>query len=133
MRGKKSQFNLLKRKIGQHVTPIGLDPQWISFEHQEGQLTLVEVHLWRDVSMKDANKLIFSPDDLAASLGVQQGTTYRWRKQGRLPQGFLLSPSNRRWHVNELTRHSNELALAFSHCLDSTPTLSKDFVEDPNG
>ncbi len=83
--------------------------------------------------MKDANKLIFSPDDLAASLGVQRGTIYRWRKQGRLPQGFLLSPSNRRWHVNELARHSNELALAFSHCLDSTPTLSKDFVEDPNG
>ena len=96
MRGKKSQFNLLKRKIGQQVTLIGLGPQWISFEHQEGQLTLVEVHLWRDVSMKDANKLIFSPDDLAASLGVQRGTVYRWRKQGRLPQGFLLSPSNRR-------------------------------------
>ena len=83
--------------------------------------------------MKDVNKLIFSPDDLAASLGVQRRTIYRWRKQGRLPQGFLLSPSNRRWHVNELARHSNELALAFSHCLDSTPTLSKDFVEDPNG
>ena len=83
--------------------------------------------------MKDANKLIFSPDDLAVSLGVQRGTIYRWRKQGRLPQGFLLSPSNRRWHVNELAHHSHELAIAFSHYLDSTPTLSKDFVEDPNG
>ena len=133
MRGKKSQFNTLRRKIGQQVTLIGLDLQWILFEHQKRQLTLFEVHLWRNVNMKDANKLIFSPDDLAASLGVQRGTIYRWRKQGRLPQGFLLSPSNRRWHVNELARHSNELALAFSHCLDSTPTLSKDFAEDPNG
>ena len=104
--------------------------------------------------MKDANKLIFSPDDLAVSLhaGVQAlaeelsivGASmvitspllslpvqvYAW-------QGFLrrkiLSPSNRRWHVNELARHSNELAIAFSQCLDSPPTLSKDFVEDPNG
>ena len=39
--------------------------------------------------MKDANKLIFSPDDLAASLGVQRGTIYRWRKQGRLPRVFF--------------------------------------------
>ena len=46
--------------------------------------------------MKDADKLIFSPDDLAVSLAVQRGTIYRWRKQGRLSQGFLLSPSNRR-------------------------------------
>ena len=83
--------------------------------------------------MKDANKLIFSTDDLAASLGVQRGTIYRWHKQGRLPKGFLLSPSNRRWHVNKLAHHSHELAIAFSHFLDSTPTLSKDFVEDPDG
>ena len=83
--------------------------------------------------MKDANKLIFSPDDLAVSLGVQRGTIYRWRKQGRLPQGFLLSPSNRRWQVNELARHSNELALAFSRCFDNTPTLLKGNLEDPNG
>ena len=40
--------------------------------------------------MKDANKIIFSPEDLAVSLGVKRETTYRWRKQGRLPQGFLL-------------------------------------------
>ena len=83
--------------------------------------------------MKDANKFIFSPDDLAASLGFQRGTIYRWRKQGRLPKGFPLSPSNKRWQVNELARHSHELATAFSHCLDSTPALSKDFLEDLNG
>ena len=46
------------------MTLIGLDLQWILFEHQKRQLTLSEVHLWRDVNMKDANKLIFSPDDL---------------------------------------------------------------------
>ena len=133
MRGKKSQFNTLRRKICQQVTLIGIDPHWILFEHRKRQLTLFEVHLWSDASMKDANKLIFSPDNLAVSLGVQRGTIYRWRKQGRLPQGFLLSPSNRRWHVKELAHHSHKLAIAFSHFLDSTPTLSKDFVEDPNG
>jgi len=76
----------------------------------------------------DHSKLVFSPDDLATSFGVQRGTIYRWRKTGRLPKGFLLSRSNRRWHVNELVKHSDELAMAFSHCISdktSRPSSSK--------
>ncbi len=46
--------------------------------------------------MKDANKIIFSPEYLAVSLVIQRETIYRSRKQGRLPQGFRLSPPNRR-------------------------------------
>lgn len=73
----------------------------------------------------DHLKLVFSPDDLATSFGVQRGTIYRWRKTGRLPKGFLLSRSNRRWHVTELVKHSDELAMAFSHCVhDKMPRLS---------
>ena len=71
------------------MTLISLDPHWILFEHRKRQLTLFEVHLWRDVSMKDANKLIFSPDDLAVSLGVQRGTIYRCASKGIYPRVFF--------------------------------------------
>ena len=70
--------------------------------------------------MRLMHKPILSADDLATNLGVQRGTIYRWRKSGKLPDGFLLSPSNRRWHVKELIEHSDELAMAFSHCISST-------------
>ena len=65
--------------------------------------------------MQSAHKLVYSPDDLATNLGVQRGTIYRWRKSGKLPEGFLLSPSNRRWHVRELAQPSDKFATAFSH------------------
>lgn len=75
--------------------------------------------------MRLIHRPILSADDLATSLGVQRGTIYRWRRLGKLPEGFLLSPSNRRWHVNELIKHSDELAMAFSHCVyDKTPRPS---------
>lgn len=60
-----------------------------------------------------AHKLL-SPDDLADTLGVKRNTIYKWRHAGKLPEGFLLSPSHRRWTVDELVNHSPALARAFA-------------------
>ena len=52
---------------------------------------------------------ILSPIQLATTFGVDRQTIKRWRREGRLPEGFLLSPSNRRWRTDELATFSPEL------------------------
>ena len=56
---------------------------------------------------------ILSPIQLATIFDVDRQTIYRWRREGRLPEGFLLSPSNRRWRTDELATFSPELNKVF--------------------
>jgi len=64
--------------------------------------------------MSNQRQTLVSPDDVADILGVKRNTIYKWRHAGKLPEGFLLSPSHRRWTVDELVNHSPELARAFA-------------------
>jgi len=64
--------------------------------------------------MSSMKQKLYSPDDLAYTLGVKRNTIYKWRHAGKLPEGFLLSPSHRRWTVEELVNHSPALARAFA-------------------
>lgn len=64
--------------------------------------------------MNKRGQNLVSPDDLADALGVKRNTIYKWRHAGKLPEGFLLSPSHRRWTVEELVNHSPALARAFA-------------------
>ncbi len=56
---------------------------------------------------------ILSPIQLATIFGVDRQTIYRWRREGRLPDGFLISRSNRRWTKRDLEDFSPELKLVF--------------------
>ena len=56
---------------------------------------------------------ILSPIPLATMFGVDRQTIYRWRREGRLPDGFLISRSNRRRTKRDLEDFSPELKLVF--------------------
>ena len=75
---------------------------------------LLATNKWREAMASFTQKLI-SPDDLANTLGVKRNTIYKWRHVGKLPEGFLISPSHRRWTVDELVNHSSFLAKAFAN------------------
>lgn len=54
---------------------------------------------------------------LAQILGVSQTTIWRWVKEGKLPQGILLSKHCRVWRMSDVDEHIASIEFKAAQCL----------------